>query len=73
VGLIALAFPIILNVKPMGAITPYSVAVGYQYFGENYCLHLQGEVNDARKGSLSYHNFKRRHHPEDLNLNVKEL
>jgi len=38
-------------------VTYCSVVVGYQRFGRPFCLHLRGEVNNARRGSIDIRGY----------------
>jgi hypothetical protein len=38
-----------IQVKVFWVVMLSGPAVGYQHFGGPYCLHLQGEVHNARK------------------------
>jgi hypothetical protein len=40
------------QVEDFCVVTPCSVVVGYQRFGELCCLHLQVKVNGIGKGSI---------------------
>jgi len=45
--------------------TPYNVMLGYQRLGGSFCLH---HPDDG-----TYHNYIRRHKPEDIELKRKTL
>jgi hypothetical protein len=49
-----------IQVDIFWVVTPCSVVVGYQPFGEPCCFHLQGEVNGTGKGR---HRYRRRQNP----------
>jgi hypothetical protein len=44
----------IIQVEVIWSVTLYSVVVEYQHFGEPCFLHLQGKMNDTRKGAYIY-------------------
>jgi len=41
-----------IQIKVFWIVTPCSVAVGYQFFREPYCLHLQGDIYLCLLGTL---------------------
>lgn len=43
------------QVEGFRVLTPCSAVEEYQRFGGIYCLHLQGEVNDAEERGLDFH------------------
>jgi len=53
-------------------VTPCCVAIGYHSFGRPCCLHPDdgGNMDFRSFGILSHHYTRRRHNPEDLNLNL---
>jgi hypothetical protein len=55
-----------IQVEIFWIVTPRSVVVGYQRFERPFCHHLQGAC--TCETSVSYHNTRRRHKPEDLDL-----
>jgi hypothetical protein len=52
-------------------VTPCIVVVGNQRFGGSCYLHLQGEACRS-EAVISYHNTKRHHDPEDLDMGHRE-
>jgi hypothetical protein len=57
-----------LKSRSSGLLTLCSVVVGHQRFGEPFCLHLQGEVNDAgERGIEIVMQYKRDHDVDRAN------
>jgi hypothetical protein len=61
-----------IQVSVFWVLTPCSVAVGYQHFGQPFCFHLQRENGGSKvsKALVSCRNTIRRHNSEDLELKL---